>query len=74
MNLFRESEQAHARHFLGLGHAHQLKQRGTQVAQLAALGKLDPKDFPLLWHIKELLEDEAVINIPWHAFETEYEG
>ena len=44
------------------------------VAQLAALGKLDPKDFPLLWHIKELLEDEAVISIPWHAFETEYEG
>ena len=24
--------------------------------------------------IKELLEDEATINVPWKAFETEYEG
>ena len=24
--------------------------------------------------IKELLEDEATINVPWQAFETEYEG
>ncbi len=44
------------------------------VTQLAELGKLDMKDFPLLQHIKELLEDDAVINVPWKAFETEYEG
>lgn len=44
------------------------------VAELVAMGKLDPKDFPLLQHIKELLEDEATIQVPWSAFETEYEG
>jgi hypothetical protein len=44
------------------------------VEQLAALGKLDMKDFPLLRHIKELLQEEATINVPWKEFETEYEG
>jgi glycerol-3-phosphate dehydrogenase (NAD(P)+) len=44
------------------------------VEELAALGKLNMKDFPLLKHIKELLQDEAVINVPWKAFEGEYEG
>ena len=44
------------------------------VEELAALGKLNMKDFPLLNHIKELLQDEAVINVPWRAFEGEYEG
>ena len=44
------------------------------VEQLAALGKLNMDDFPLLRHIKELLTDDAVVNIPWTAFETEYDG
>ena len=44
------------------------------LEQMAANKKIDMKDFPLLWHIKELLEDEATVNVPWSAFETEYEG
>lgn len=44
------------------------------VEQLDALGKLKMSDFPLLRHIKEFLQEEAVVNIPWKAFETEYEG
>lgn len=44
------------------------------VEQLAALGKLDIQDFPLLMHIKELLLDNKRIHVPWKAFETEYEG
>jgi glycerol-3-phosphate dehydrogenase (NAD(P)+) len=44
------------------------------VEQLVSLGKVNREDFPLLWHIKELLEDEATINVPWAAFESEYEG
>ena len=44
------------------------------VEQLAALGKIDIKDLPLLWEIKALLQDEATVNIPWKAFTTEYEG
>ena len=44
------------------------------LEQLAAAGKINAADFPLLCHIKELLEDEAIINVPWAAFETEYEG
>ena len=44
------------------------------VEELCAIGKLDMKNFPLLQHIKELLEDEVTINVPWSAFETEYKG
>ena len=44
------------------------------VEQLSAVGKLDKMDFPLLTHIKELLFEGARINMPWHAFTTEYEG
>ena len=44
------------------------------VEQLAEIGKINLKDFPLLRHIKELLEDDAVVNIPWKEFENEYEG
>ena len=44
------------------------------VEQLAKLGKINIKDFPLLWHLKELLQDEATVNIPWGSFTTEYEG
>lgn len=44
------------------------------VEQLADAGKVNAADFPLLWHIKELLDDEVTVNVPWKAFETEYEG
>ena len=44
------------------------------VDELVARGKLDWKDFPLLRHIQELIEDEATINVPWSDFETEYDG
>jgi glycerol-3-phosphate dehydrogenase (NAD(P)+) len=50
------------------------RRTSTAVQQLAALGKINMADFPLLQHIKELLEDEVTINVPWRAFETEYEG
>ena len=44
------------------------------VEQLSELGKLNINDFPLLMHIKEILFENKRINIPWKAFETEYEG
>ena len=44
------------------------------VEQLAELGKLNINDFPLLMHIKEILFENQRINIPWKAFETDYEG
>lgn len=50
------------------------KRTANAVEQLAALGVLDTKDFPLLMHIKELLFENKKINIPWRAFETEYKG
>ena len=31
-------------------------------------------DFPLLLHIRELLEENDAVNIPWTAFESEFEG
>jgi glycerol-3-phosphate dehydrogenase (NAD(P)+) len=42
------------------------------VEQLDALGKLSINDYPLLRHVKELLVDDSVVNIPWKEFETEY--
>ena len=44
------------------------------VEELAELGKLDINDFPLIMHIKELLFENKRINVPWKAFETEYDG
>ncbi len=44
------------------------------VSQLAESGRLTPADFPLLYHIKELLIDEATVNVPWASFESEFEG
>ena len=44
------------------------------VEQLAALGKIDIKDFPLLMHIAEILFKNQRINVPWKDFESEYEG
>lgn len=44
------------------------------VEQLAALGEIDINDFPLLMEIKEILFENKRIDIPWKAFETEYEG
>ena len=44
------------------------------VEELAALGVLDIKDFPLIMHIKELLLDGKTVNVPWKEFETLYEG
>lgn len=43
------------------------------VEELAKAGRLNLSDFPLLSHIKELLLDEATVNVPWKAFETECE-
>ena len=50
------------------------RRTAVAVEQLDALGKLKREEFPLLQHIKELLEDEAKINVPWASFETEYDG
>ncbi len=44
------------------------------VEQLAALGKIDINDFPLLMHINELLFKNKTIDVPWKTFETEYNG
>lgn len=44
------------------------------VKELVDLGKLDAKDFPLLMHIKDILDNEAHVDIPWKEFRTEYTG
>ena len=41
------------------------------LEQLAARGKADPADYPLLCHIGELLNDGKTVAIPWERFETE---
>ena len=41
------------------------------VIELEKEGKANAADFPLLYHIRELLADNADVNIPWSAFETE---
>ncbi len=41
------------------------------VIKLVENGRADKKDFPLLYHIRELLVDNAPVNVPWRAFERE---
>ena len=41
------------------------------IIELVKAGKAKSEDFPLLYHIRELLADNADVNIPWAAFETE---
>ena len=41
------------------------------VMRLVANGRAKREDFPLLFHVRELLEENAAVNIPWRAFETE---
>ena len=38
------------------------------VRKCAEKGILDPKDFPLLMHVDEILREKAAVNIPWDEF------
>lgn len=42
------------------------------VRALIAQGKVVEKDFPLLLHVDELINQGKELNIPWKAFETEF--
>ena len=37
------------------------------------LGQLDAKDFPLLLHCDDIINHGAAVNVPWQAFEEDYE-
>lgn len=39
------------------------------VKALAERGKLDIREFPLLMHVNELLNEGAKLNIPWKEFQ-----
>lgn len=39
----------------------------------ASKGELDPKDFPLLLHIDEIISESKPVNIPWESFTFEGE-
>lgn len=41
------------------------------VKALAKAGKVDLKNFPLLMHVDALLNEGAILNIPWKNFERE---
>ena len=41
------------------------------VIQMVEAGRAKAEDFPLLYHIRELLVDNADVNVPWAKFETE---
>lgn len=41
------------------------------VRELAQQGKVDPKDFPLLLHVDDLINNNKKVNIPWKEFESE---
>lgn len=38
------------------------------IRQNISKGVLDPRDFPLLLHIDEIITDKVAVNIPWDAF------
>lgn len=41
------------------------------VKRQAVLGKVDAKDFPLLMHVDEIINQNQPVNIPWKAFELD---
>ena len=41
------------------------------VIQMVEAGRAKAEDFPLLYHIRELLVDNADVNVPWSKFEVE---
>ena len=41
------------------------------VRKLIAKGIVSATDFPLLLHVDEIINGDAKVDIPWHAFETE---
>lgn len=41
------------------------------VLEMAKSGRASTADFPLLMHIRELLVDGALVNVPWASFERE---
>lgn len=43
------------------------------VKRLAALNKVDSKQFPLLMHVDEIINEGKSVDIPWKAFEVEYD-
>lgn len=42
------------------------------VRAMAARGTANPEDFPLLFHVDALLNEDAKVNIPWESFTTEF--
>ncbi len=42
------------------------------VRQLIARGKTTAEDFPLLLHVDDIISNNALVDIPWNAFEVEY--
>ena len=42
------------------------------VLEMMKDGRATAEQFPLLLHIRELLVDDATVNVPWQAFETEH--
>ena len=43
------------------------------IRALAARGVVLVEDFPLLLHVDELINQGKPLNVPWKAFETEFE-
>lgn len=42
------------------------------IKALAKQGKVDLKDYPLLMHVDEIINEGKPVNIPWKSFETEF--
>lgn len=45
----------------------------TAIRKKIELGELNAKDFPLLLHCDDIINHGAAVNIPWQAFEEDYE-
>ena len=43
------------------------------IRRKIALGELQAKDFPLLLHCDDIINNGAEVNIPWQQFEEDYE-
>ena len=67
------SDHSCRRRYDGLGH-YLSRRTADAIYKKVESGCANAADFPLLLHIRELLEENAPVCIPWTAFETEYLG
>ena len=52
----------------GLDYLESVDEKSCRFTWIAADGKVNVEDFPLLMHVDDILTNKAGVNIPWEKF------